>query len=396
MRLTDLRRFLLSLIGPVAVTDAKLSEYDWQAVNAIAAQHRLQPYLHGQIERGTLAIEIPGAIREEWRQAHRRTALRALAMRKDLLETCAHLARADISPVALKGAWCAWHAYPVAAERPMRDIDLLLPQASALTAFDLLLTNGFRQEEASARTPEQSLGHDKHLPPLLSPHGHRFELHMRLWEREAAIGWPMPEDQSAAMYSRARHLDDDPALYLAPHDMLAHFVVHGVYSNRLNGGPLGLLDVAHLLGVEAIDWPAFWSNAEDKGLAKGAAFMLALVDRWCGSRWIERSACPVQVAPKLVEAAPDLLLQDLAERKSVGLAVSVSGRIASLATRLRGKDRATHGPGDTLTPEETHLAWLTRRLRESGNALAKGDVRKVASQTLRLGQWLDEDIRGKE
>ena len=391
MRLSDHRRYLLGLIGPKA--DAQLAEQlddgDWQTVNAMAAQHRIQPWLHAQIERGLLDIAAPGAIREDWRQAHRRTALRALAMRRDLLEANTLLTANGITSVALKGAWCAWHAYAAAAERPMRDIDLLVPQAQALEAFDLLIGAGFRQEEASARTPEQSLVHDKHLPPLLSPQGHRFELHMRLWERDAAIGWPMPDDASTGMYARATRTDVDPVRYLAGEDMLAHFVVHGVYSNRLNGGPLSLLDVDFLLRAKPIDWPDFWQSAGERGWAKGATLLLTLVDHWCGSAWCEQAGCPHPVETELIDSSPDLLLQDLEERKAVGLATHLSTNIGSAAKRLSGKDRATEAGGGMPDTSESRIGWLTRRLRESAKALAKPDVRKAAGKTVRLGQWLE-------
>ena len=129
MRLPDLRRILLSLIGPQPdhAGLASLSDGDWQQIDAMAAQHRIQPHLHARLERGELEAGIAGPVRERWREAHKASAFRALRLRRDALELDRTLRGADIEPVFLKG-FLAWHGYPSAAERPMRDIDVLLPR----------------------------------------------------------------------------------------------------------------------------------------------------------------------------------------------------------------------------------------------------------------------------
>lgn len=80
-RTSDLQGFLLGLIGPHAdaTMAARLSDRDWQSVADMAAQHRIAPFLHALIERGELQIDLPAAIREQWRSAHRTSGIRALA-----------------------------------------------------------------------------------------------------------------------------------------------------------------------------------------------------------------------------------------------------------------------------------------------------------------------------
>jgi hypothetical protein len=280
----------------------------------------------------------------------------------------------------------------------MRDVDLLVTEDKALAAFALLLANGYRQEEASARTPEQSLAHDKHLPPLLAPDGIRIELHIRLWERSEAIGWPMPADQSAAMLARAAPWYDDPVNYLSTEDRLVHCVIHGAYSNRLNGGPLTLLDIAAMVRQGGIDWSGFWRRADSEGWARGAGLLFHLTEQFCRKGMVAETGCPVQIEPEVWESAPDLLLQDLDARKTVGMVAGVASRMrqqglrgaaASLFGRARGLDRPRHAPDTISEPGEDFRHWAVRRVGETASALLTRDVRRQARGTSRLGAWLD-------
>ncbi|MHA6332165.1 nucleotidyltransferase domain-containing protein [Qipengyuania sp. CAU 1752] len=404
MKTGDLRRLLLGLLGPQdAERPSQLSHSDWKLVDAMAAQHRLQPHLHGRLGRGEIGIEVPTRIAGGWRDAHRDSALRALAMRRTLFEISALLEAHGVAAVALKGAWCAWHLYPAAAERPMRDLDLLVASGQALQAFELLRENGFHQEEPGPRSPEQSLQHDKHLPPLLSPGDVRVELHMRLWERHEAVGWAMPADESAVMFASARpYGSEDPVHYLAAEDMLVHFVIHGAYSNRLDGGPLVLADIDYLAQQGGIDWDSFWTRAERGNFTRGAALLFHLVERWRSPGVLALSRCPVEVDSDLLERAPDLLLQDLRQRKGIHLAAGIAGgvhrqgwtsAIQNVTRRLRGGDRPTHAPDEHdesgAGRGEGFARWLVRRLLETVLGFARTDVRQAASSSARLGTWLE-------
>ncbi len=119
-----LRRHLLDLIAEAPGPAPDLSPTDWDALDALAAEHRLQPLLHSH-RRADPAV--PERLRAVWKAAHREAGLIAMTQRADLLDTVALLRAEGIEPVAMKGAWLAWHAYPQPTLRPMRDLDLLVP-----------------------------------------------------------------------------------------------------------------------------------------------------------------------------------------------------------------------------------------------------------------------------
>ncbi|GAA4048388.1 nucleotidyltransferase domain-containing protein [Parerythrobacter jejuensis] len=402
MRLPDLRRFLLGLMGPQIDSDfaGQLSSDGWRKLNEIAAQHRLQPHLHARVTRGEIALDVPGAIRDSWQVAHRRNALRTLSQRRSLAQVHDILSDAGIACVALKGACLAWNHYPAAAERPMRDIDVLIPPDRILEALALLSEHGLRQESASARTPEEALEHDKHLPPMVDADGTRFELHMRLWEKDSSIDWWMPAPEDQAILARAEPPQaEDPVLSPCAEDMLVHLIIHASFSNRLNGGPLLLADIEYLLSKHSIVWPAFWERSRAGRWERGAALVLALVDRWRQPGLLEASQCSLMTESDILDAAPDLLLQDLNQRKTIGL---VAGFAAAFETggvknggrkflaRLLGAGRGRHAPEQSDTVENGYGRWLSSRLGESLTAWTDPDVRRIAAKTRALGTWLSD------
>lgn len=383
-----LRRILLDLTGPDApVPD--LPAADWAELDRIAAQHRLQPLLHS-LHRGNPAL--PAAMAEAWQAAHRFYAMQAMVQRAELAETCAILAREGIPAVALKGAWLARWAYPDPALRPMRDIDLLVPQADIIRAFDSLLAAGYCQAEPSELTLDEVVRIDKHMPPLTAPRGTMIELHHRLWERDGRLDHASPTANEAEVLARAVR-ESDGVGYPAAEDLLGHVIVHAVYSHRLDVGPLVLSDVDHLLRAAPIDWPRFWAAAQAHGWRDGARLILELVCRYRPGARIDFSADPGPPAPpELLEAAPDLLLQDLATRASAGLAAkTIKQGPAGLAERITGRrkvageavvTRAATGPGGML-------GWAGSRTLRSLRELARADVRRQSRQLAALSQWLD-------
>ncbi len=353
----------------------------------MAAQHRLQPQLYAR-QRGNAAI--PQAIRDGWRAAHRRTAQEALVRQVELAETTALLEGAGFAPIALKGAWLSRHAYAEAAQRPMRDLDLLLTPQTVLPAFDLLLSSGYRL----AFEPEMALADfvtlDKHMPVLIAPRGSQIELHHRLWEPDGRLDYASPQGSEAAVRARAIRLG--AITFPAPQDMLVHLIVHAVYSHRLDCGPLVLADMHVLLAAAEIDWPGFWQRAQREGWRDGARFMLELAGLFPGTSG--RIAFPPGGAPPpaaLIAAAPDLLLQDLETRSSArAMAAAIKDGPSAIIQRLRGRRSTSDGASAIrlMTSEGGYLRWLWSRLHRTLGAFTQREIRRQSRELARLSSWL--------
>lgn len=395
-----LRRLLLALIatskGPPDATLAKLTLTDWHALDDMAWQHRLQPLLHARRGLGSgNPCLVPRSILDRWRAAHRTSGIRALKARAELAETTARLEAAGFAPIALKGAWLAWHAYPNPALRPLRDLDLLLTPETVIPAFDLLVAQGYTPPGSIEFSLEDAVRIDKHMPPLTSPRGLTIELHQRLWEIDGRMDHAAPRANEAAVRARAIRIGN--ISYPHPADMLAHLIIHAVYDHRLDCGPLLLPDIACLLAATPIDWPQFWADfwaqAEAQGWREGAALVLQLVRAHDPSSPISipPGAAP---PPQVVDAAADLMLQNLFTRRSAGVFATMTARgPGAFWRRITARRADTHDAGEhvtrNLSGEGGFAHWALTRLKRTAGQLAQPDVRQQSRDLAALSKWLD-------
>ena len=407
-----LRRLMLALIaagdGPPAAALVGLSAADWHALDDMAWQHRLQPLLHARRGLGSDKVQtnkvrnpIPPAILDRWSAAYRTAGIRALKARAELAETTARLEAAGFAPIALKGAWLAWHAYPHPALRPLRDLDLLLTPDTVIPAFRHLVAQGYTPPEAQEFLLEDAVRLDKHMPPLTSPRGITIELHQRLWEIDGRMDHAAPRANETPI--RARAIRIGSITYPHAADMLAHLVIHAVYDHRLDCGPLLLPDIACLLRTQEtqaapIEWAPFWAQAAAQGWREGAGLVLELVRAHDPEVAIE---VPADAAPPpaVIDAAADLLLQNLFTRASAGVVATMAARgPAAFWRRVTARRSDPHDDGSkvssdpvarNLSGEGGFVQWAVTRLRRTIGQLARPDVRQQSRDLAALSKWLD-------
>lgn len=373
-----LASLLLDLIGRIRPPLAEADPADWLQLDLLAMQQRLQPLLH---HRHRDSSSIPPEIRAGWAAAYRASAMQALAQGQDLRLTAALLRHAGFSPIALKGAWLAHHAYPHAALRPLRDIDLLLDPQTVIPAFALLEHNGYRRHESDqAADLGQFLTTDKHLPPLIAPRGTPIELHHRLWAANGLLDHASPRAAEDLVRNRAVG-DGSGLLYPCSEDMIAHLVVHAVYGHRLDCGPLVLSDLDYQLRRSALDWSAFWARAVDEGWRPGARLLFELLQRHYATP-VDFSSDPGSpIPPDVLAAAPRMLVQDPASRASTyTLARMVRKGVSTLVRRVAA------GRAETKATDANAVGQRAKAVL--ADALKK-EVRRATSDMTRLSAWLD-------
>jgi hypothetical protein len=386
--LSCLRQTLLGLLAASPAALPELSPDDWERLDGIAALHRLQPLLHHR-HRDNPAI--PAATRAEWQAEFRRAATDSLILGAELTKTAAMLEEAGLAPIALKGAWLAWHAYPHPALRPMRDIDLLLTSDTVVAGFELLRGHGYVLDGPLELSLDDVIRLDKHMPPLISPRGVTIELHHRLWEIDGRMDHAAPADDEGAI--RARAIRSGALAYLAPQDLLAHLIIHAIYDHRLDCGPLVLSDVSFLLQRSEIDWGRFWAEAAAGQWQRGAQLVLSLVRAHDPAAPVIVPAGLPPVPADLDALAADLLLQELETRRSAGVfATLAASGTKSLMMRIFAR---RHGGGETHTvrrdlgEEGGFAVWAGSRLTRTVRELARRDVRRQSLALARLSRWLD-------
>lgn len=287
--LSTLQLLLLDLITPVrSVTQAQvdtLSPQDWQALLKMVRQHRLGPMLHWQLGQAHAHLTIPPEYQAEWARSHQKSTLRNLLLQRELLLVHQIFKKAGIPYMALKGAYLAYHAYPNPALRPMRDLDILVPKDQVLKAYQVLLNAGMVRMDGFQGTPEVVMALHRHLPPLRSASGQvDVELHCRLFHHESE-GLPQPDLSDArGFWDRitSAPIANQAVSFEPPTELLLHMIVHAVYDHQFNNGPLLLSDLAFLLRTQTIDWPLFWSLAQQGQQTRGCLLALKLTQRYWG------------------------------------------------------------------------------------------------------------------
>ena len=316
-----LRMLVLDLLSDTReVTPARiagLDSADWDKVIKMVGQHRVGALLDWQLQRRHPSLPIPDRVRGELAKARAHHSMRLLGMQYELCAADKLLASAGITAIALKGAFLAFHAYPDAGLRPLRDLDLLVPEDRAIEAFDLFVANGATQCNPGETRLEFALRVDAHHLPILwtpSKFG-KIEVHRHIQK----INGVRAQARNALLvealrgHAVAAPIAGMPIAFPAPTDLLLHLVMHAAYDHILNNGPLVLSDIAFLLRAHEVDWPRFWSLAEAADATRGAVLLLDLTERYWGPLPVDWSADAETVRAALGdirESAALLMLQD--------------------------------------------------------------------------------------
>jgi hypothetical protein len=376
----EARALLLDLVGPAReVTQQRIDAMDgdgWGALVEAAVQHRLLPMLHWQFSRRLRHLALPEGLRERCAAAHRESTLLGLHQQRDLLLLHRRLAAAGIAHRPMKGAFLAFHAFPEAGLRPMRDLDILVPADRAVETYELALASGAEPfDPRSAADPAIVMTIKHQLPALRLAIGTILEIHHEIFHnREPASGSP-PADPASdpAFWERGstRDLAGSPIDYMSPTDMLHNVVVHAVYDHEFDNGPLFLADIAWLLDACPIDWPSFWGAVELRGQGRGAALALRMMEVYWGARpmdWSEAPCSAHDIPRHVVEAAAQITLRDLASSPQMRLMQDVRDKTglagkAGVALRRLSPLRHRIAVGAPSTDGRALVAYYIRRWR---------------------------------
>lgn len=354
---------------------AALDEGRWPALNRQAAQHRLRPLLHARARAGNWSL--PEWLAQDWSASYRRAAFRALRQRAEL-ERIAQAFRQDgLEAVILKGGAITWCEGRDPALRPLRDLDLLIPEGKGSQAASILETLGFVADLAAA-DPDA-----KHLPPMTA-RGVTIEPHLHLLDTHDADGARREAAFIARMWQRAGPADGAPGLLTpACSDTLLHLIVHAVLDHQFNNGPLLIADMVSLIEAGPVDWEHFWAEAEALNCVRACQLALAMGEAVAAMpvEWMQHR--PADLGEPDLERAFRLMLIDTQLRSATGW----PGRLARMPVwRWPGqlfKDlwrryrRKSAGPDN---PSETWTADLQAQVGQ--------ESRGLAADAVKLGLWL--------
>jgi hypothetical protein len=347
MQSNALKALLLELISPIHLVAnsslGSLSVEDWSALHLMARQHRLEPLLHWRLKHQHLNLAVPDAVRQALAEAFKRATLRSIMLQRELLQVHLTLQQAGIAHVALKGAYLAFFTYEHPALRPLRDLDILVPKAQALAAYQTLIDSGLQRIKGQEGDPTANLETMHQLPPLRRAGGRiNVEIHAHLFHRDETEGFQHDPSEDPDFWSRctSRVMAKQDIIFQSPTDLLLHLTVHAVYNHQFDNGPLLLTDLAALIDQHDIDWALFWRSAERGDHVRGCVLALKLMERYHGPKaiqwpdWVPKTSFDLPL-----DEAALMMLRDMQVRKEVELqsqfrAISPLNRLGLLVRKL--------------------------------------------------------------
>ena len=294
-----------------AAAAAALSPAQAQHLLTLLGRQRLGPWVSHQLEQAGWLATLPEVLQSPLRQATARAKQRSARQRLALLHTVRCLQAHGIAAVALKGAHLAWQHYPQPWLRPMRDLDLLLPEEQIVPAFALLERQGFRMQGPSVRRPDDPLMWRVNDFSLWHPSGELIELHRSLWFRPGDI---LHGDFSLELAFWAQEppyrLPPDPQglSHLQPPYLTLHCLVHHLVRQNMDMGPLGLVDLQLLQAAGHLDSPELAAAAERLGFASLLATAHTVLADWRHTRWLTAPSVPSWVLPLMMSREQNLVI----------------------------------------------------------------------------------------
>lgn len=291
-----------------------LSPEVWAQVEADLASHDVAPFLYSRVRSTAQWAVLPTAVQNAWRQAFQTHSVRSVLMENELGQIVAALHAAGVTVMLLKGAALGRLVYGSPAERPVNDLDLLVPAEAIDTARDILIARDYLPQGLFW------LGHWQRryraeLPMVCQAADRRrllVELHWSLLELPYYIERiPMTE-----IWQLAQVAPGIPGAFVPDSTtLLLHSCAHQMMHHNQERRRLWLLDVDRLVRLGDLDWDAVLDRAPRWGLVLTLNMMLEEAMRLLET--------PV---PAAVQAALDQCATEPVERAMWGVGDKRPGR----------------------------------------------------------------------
>lgn len=237
-------------IEPDAFAALARRKLDWDRVLMVTLAERAAPAVQAALARHG-GNTVPSAMLDRLARAARGAQLRLAYMTQRLAETNRAFQAAGIPVMLLKGAAVARVAYRSLAERPMSDLDLMVPPEHLSRAYQLAQAAGWRPSEYVA-IEEFYRGH-YHLPPLRDKRmpDVALEIHRDILPAGHPFAFGATDMWRGAMSAGS----DDAVVPRVAHQAL-HLCLHFAWSHMLaQGGWRAFSDLAHLARANQLQWP---------------------------------------------------------------------------------------------------------------------------------------------
>jgi hypothetical protein len=291
------------------VRDLVAGPLNWQLFAELVQGERAATTVHAVLAKCASDL-VPDDLLAAVRHMARVEAFRMAYLNRRLVESVTALAELRIPCVLLKGAALATGVYKRFSDRPMIDIDLLVPESRGRDALTQLLKTGWTWADVRDEGADFSRLH--HFPALADGRGMplSLELHTGILPHRQPFGLT-PQLVFEEATAAARGI---PALMPSPAHMLLHICVHFAWAHMLRKhGWRAFRDVRAITERTRIDWDEF--------LALAGAMRARTCCYWTFrlARDLVGPVVPAEVLDALRPSVPEAMLRAVARHSALVL-----------------------------------------------------------------------------
>lgn len=251
-----------------------LSPAAWDDVLTGLATHDVGPFLYSHVRATAQWATLPENVQTAWSQAFQMHGVRSYLMENELLHIVAALHAAGVPVMLLKGAALGRLVYGSPAERPVNDLDLLVPAEAVDQARDILVARDYLAQGLFWLGRWQRR-YRAELPMVCQAADRRrllVELHWSLVE----LPYYIERIPMAGIWQTAQPAPGMPGALVPDHaTLLIHSCTHQMMHHSLNRRLLWLLDVDRLVRQTGLAWDQVLDRAQRWGLRLTLKQMLA-------------------------------------------------------------------------------------------------------------------------
>lgn len=270
---------------------------EWPRVVQAAIQHGLAPLLYASLKHTKRLGEVPVGDADWLRLEHLHAGVGNMLAYRELVHLLDSLGSREIPAIVLKGGAIALQLYPDPGLRPLKDIDLLIPEPEVAAVRALLTEHGY------SPLPEMTKGFEERFSgqqayTRTGPNPEQVDLHWHLfviayYRQQIPIDWFWQHTTSI-------QIDGRIARALAPEAQFIHLAAHyGLHhhAERL----IWLYDLALLVAAhrEDMDWNEVLAAVRTFKLSEPVEWTISQVQRWWGA------PLPASVVRELQGLSPD-------------------------------------------------------------------------------------------
>jgi hypothetical protein len=307
---------------------ADLAAGDWARLLVMARRHRLGPLLHWRLGDDPLAKGVPKPFAEAIAANFAKHSRRVVELQAEVSRIQRIMRENEIPAVFLRGAFLAFHVYRQPGLRPLRDLDVLVPEEDAQAASNALRTSILRRPGRPADEPGMRID---------------VEFHTRLMDQSRRFDPAFDAGTWNRLISRV--VAEEEVWYLSPADQLLHLILQALHDDPRNCRPIVFTDIAQLVTQTGINWVHFWQLALPGTWLNGCWLLLNLARHFYPSMSIQPPG-GAELAPlpaDLGAVAATLTLGEALERQELSRQLNLQVRSGPLqfVRELLGQRRRT-------------------------------------------------------